>query len=275
MSPQHKLQNLDPSISLGDLANLYLAAAPDMQASEVRQDIFKFIRWYGEDKEVASLTGQEIAIYSGQFTTPTAKSAQHLNAVKAFLSHAFKCGITTSNLGNYIKIKKVPTKNSNSVTHKIEEPIIMTTQGYRELKRKLTTLKEERPKITEEIRRAAADKDFRENAPLEAAREKQGYLEGQIRDIENTLKRAKIAKPTNDRSLRISIGDTTTISDMISGEKITYTLVGPKEANISLGQISVVSPMGQALLNKEEGAVFEVNAPSGTLQYKILSITKG
>ena len=73
---------------------------------------------------------------------------------------------------------------------------MLTSQGYEEIKNKLAALKEERPKIAEELRRAAADKDFRENAPLEAAREKQGHIEGQIRELENTVKRAKVVEAT-------------------------------------------------------------------------------
>ncbi len=274
MPTKQKTQNLDPGINLGDMATRYLSTISDAQASEIHQDIFKFIRWYGEDRQVASLTGQEVCNYSDQFITATTRSVQHLNIVKVFLAYAHKCGVTNSNLGAHIRVKKVSTRNTQTITRKVDEPIIMTEQGYEDLKKKLAALKEERPKITEEIRKAAADKDFRENAPLAAAREKQGHIEGQIREIENTLKRAKVAKTNEDQGLRISIGDTATISDTVSGEKISYTLVGSKEANIKNGRISIVSPMGQALFNKEVGDVFEVNAPSGVLQYKILDITK-
>lgn len=256
------------------MANLYLSTVSSTQVSEIHQEIFKFIRWYGEDRQVASLTGQEIANYSDQFITPIARSVQHLNIIKGFLAYAHKYGATGSNLSTHIRVKKLSNKNPNSVVSKNEEPIVMTIRGYENLKNKLVALKEERPKITEELHKAAADKDFRENAPLEVAREKQGHLEGQIRDIENALKRAKVIESTDDQDLKISIGDTATISDMISGEKITYTLVGPREANVSQGRISIASPMGQALFNKEVGAVFEVNAPSGAQKYKILSITK-
>jgi transcription elongation factor GreA len=274
MPSKHKPQTPDPGSTLGDLATRYLSTISDAQASEIHQEIFKFIRWYGEERQVISLSGQEVSNYSDQFVTATTKSVQHLNIVKLFLAYAHKCGITGSNLGAHIRVKKVSTKNTTTVTRKADEPIIMTNQGHEDLKKKLSALKEERPKITEEIRKAAADKDFRENAPLEAAREKQGHIEGQIRDIENTLKRAKVVEVTNEQGLRISIGDTATIADTESGEKISYTLVGSKEANIRQGRISIVSPMGQALFNKEVGAVLEVNAPSGVLRYKILDITK-
>jgi transcription elongation factor GreA len=274
MPSKHKNQTPDPGITLGDIATRYLSTISDAQASEIHQEIFKFIRWYGEERQVISLTGQEVSNYSDQFITATTKSVQHLNIVKLLLAYAHKTGLTSSNLGAHIRVRKVSTKNSPTVNRKADEPIVMTSQGHEELKMKLAALKEERPKVTEEIRKAAADKDFRENAPLAAAREKQGHIEGQIKDIENTLKRTRVADATDDQGLRISIGDTATIADTTTGEKITYTLVGSKEANIKQGRISIVSPMGQALFNKEVGAVLEVNAPSGVLCYKILEITK-
>jgi len=133
---------------------------------------------------------------------------------------------------------------------------------------------EERPKIAEELRRAASDKDFRENAPLEAAREKQGHVEGQILELENTLKKAKIIEASMRNGLKITMGDTVTVADASSGEKINYTLVSSKEANIQQGKISIVSPMGQALFNKEVGDTLEVSAPSGIIRYKIMNIAR-
>lgn len=274
MPSKHKPQHADPGSCLGDMATLYLSTVSDTQATEIHQDIFRFIRWYGEDRQVASLTAQEISNYSSQFITPTAKSIQHLNIVKLFLAYNHKCGLTNSNLGAYIRVKKVSARNSKTASRKAEEPIIMTSVGYNDLQKKLADLKEERPRIIEEIRKAAADKDFRENAPLEAAREKQGHIEARIRDIENTLRSASVLESKDDHGLKIAIGDTATIYDKDTGEKIVYTLVGPKETDIKQGKISIVSPMGQALFNKEIGAEFEVVAPSGVLHYKILDIVK-
>ncbi|MCX6002628.1 MAG: transcription elongation factor GreA, partial [Chloroflexi bacterium] len=157
---------------------------------------------------------------------------------------------------------------------KAEEPIMLTKNGYDAMKSKLTSLKEERPRVTEEIKKAAADKDFRENAPLQAAREKQGHIEGQIRDLEETLKKARVFESADKTGIRIAIGDTVAITDTVSGEKINYTIVSSQEANIKQHKISLASPMGQAIFNKEAGDLLEVNAPSGVLTYKIVEITR-
>ena len=274
MPSKQKPQSKNPGISLGETATLFLSSLTPESASEFQQETFKFIRWYGEERPIISLTGQEVANYSEQFYASTTKSVAHLNAVKTFLGYTFKQGFTSSNLATHIRVKKLPARQASAGTVKAEEPIELTKNGFEELKLKLAALKEERPRITEELRRAAADKDFRENAPLEAAREKQGHIEGQIRDIENTVKRARVIESPTEKSLKISMGDTVIVTDTLSGEKINYTLVSSREANIKQGKISIVSPVGQALFNKEAGDTLKVNTPSGVLTYKIVEIVR-
>jgi len=260
--------------SLGEAATRFLSTISDESAPETQQELLKFTRWYGVDRPIINLTGQQVANYSEQFHSGTHKAVEHLNAVKTFLSYCFKQGLTPPNLAPHIRIRKPTVRHTGSDSMKAEESIILTRDGHEELKRKLSALKEERPKMAEELTRAAADKDFRENAPLEAAREKQGHIEGQIRDLENTLKRAKVIESPDEKGLKITMGDTIVISYVESGERIQYMLVSSKEANIQLGKISLESPMGQALFNKEAGATLDVAAPSGILTYKIIEILR-
>ncbi len=274
MAPKQHHQPADPETSLGDTATRFLLTVPSETSSETQQEVFKFIRWYGGERKIRTITSQEIANYSDQFQLPTVQAAAHLNAVKQFLSFAFKQGYIGSNLAAHIKVKKASVKSQSSTSVKAEEEIVLTRQGYDELKKKLAALMEERPKIAEELRRAASDKDFRENAPLEAAREKQGHVEGQILELENTLKKAKIIEASKQNGLKITMGDTVTVADAASGEKINYTLVSSQEANIQQGKISIVSPMGQALFNKEVGDTLEVSAPSGIIKYKIMNVDR-
>jgi transcription elongation factor GreA len=274
MPSKQKRQNTDSDSNLGQAVTGFLSTISPESAPKVQQEVFKFVRWYGENKKVSSLTGQEVANYSEQLGTASAQSSEHLTIVKQFLLYMFKQGLSSINLAPLIRIKKVASRTSSAPTAKAVEPIMLTSQGYEELKKKLSTLKEERPKIAEELRKAAADKDFRENAPLEAAREKQGHIEGQIRDLEDTVKRAKVVESTSEGVIRVTIGDLVTISYVETGEKINYTLVSGKEANIGQGKISMVSPMGQAMFNKEIEDIFEVNAPSGVLRYKIIKIAR-
>lgn len=274
MSAHRQTPPVDSGFSMGETVTSFLSSLPAGSSSQIQQEVFKFIRWYGEERAIASLTGQEVANYSEQLGTATTKSIEHLNAVKALLQYAYKKGLTSLNLSTHIRVKKLPVKRSTQGSIKTEEPVMLTQAGYDEMQARLASLREERPRVTEEIRRAAADKDFRENAPLEAAREKQGHIDGQIHDLEETLKKAKIIKTMDDNSLKISVGDSVALTDVQSGEVIIYTLVSSSEANIKQGKISMASPMGQALFNKETGETLEVKAPSGVLTYRIVEITK-
>jgi transcription elongation factor GreA len=274
MPSKQKPSTLNSGISLGEAATRFLSSIPAEQTSGTQQEVFKFIRWYGEDRKIDSLTGQEVANYTENFYASSTQSDEHLKKVKQFLSYAHKAKLINTNLSAHIKIKKVAAKSVPVVAAKSEEPVLLTRQGYEEIKARLAVLKEERPRMAEELRKAAADKDFRENAPLEAAREKQGHVEGQIRELENTLKNAKVIEASSETSIRITLGDTVLISDLASGEKINYIVVGAKEANIKLGKISIVSPMGQALFNKETGDVLNVSTPSGILSYEIIKIIR-
>lgn len=274
MPSKQKPLPVNPGTSFGEAATRFLSILSAESAPQNQQELLKFTRWYGVDRPIIKLTGQEVANYSEQFHSGTHKAVEHLNAVKTFLSYCFKQGLTPSNLATHIRVRKPPARHTGRDTVKAEESIILTRDGHAELKQKLAALKEERPKMVEELRRAAADKDFRENAPLEAAREKQGHIEGQIRDLENTLKRARVLESAEKKGLKITLGDSVVLSYVKSGERIEYMLVSSKEANIQQGKISLVSPMGQALFNKEAGDTLEVAAPSGLLRYKIIEILR-
>ena len=138
----------------------------------------------------------------------------------------------------------------------------------------LTALIDERPIIIEEIQKAASDKDFKENAPLDAAREQQGKLEARIKEIEATLKVATLMDAKANTGHTISIGDVVVLCDINSNEQIQYKLVDIREANPSKGKISIVSPIGRALLGQKKGDEITVQAPAGTLPYKIEDIQR-
>jgi transcription elongation factor GreA len=143
------------------------------------------------------------------------------------------------------------------------------------LESELTSLQNERPRATEEIRKAAADKDFRENSPLEAAREYSGRLEGRIRELEESLKKAIIMDEKQIADHKIKLGDTIVISDITRNEQITYKLVDAREANPIKGKLSIASPIGKALVGKTSGETIKVVAPAGIIPYKIEQIKQG
>jgi transcription elongation factor GreA len=118
-----------------------------------------------------------------------------------------------------------------------------------------------------------ADKDFRENAPLDAAREHQAHLEGRIREIEATLRHAVIVGEGSPQSnARVGVGSAVLLRNLKSGTEVRYILVSPSEVNPAEGKISIVSPVGKALMERRAGEEVDVKAPAGTLRFRIESV---
>ena len=138
----------------------------------------------------------------------------------------------------------------------------------------LDDLKEQRALVLEDIKRAMADKDFRENAPLDAAKDQQGIIELRIRELEASINNAQILpEGASSKVARSAVGAKVTLKDTISGKTVAYTLVDVREADASLGKISTVSPVGQALLDRMVGEEVTINVPKGTLRYLVQRIT--
>ena len=260
------------SSRLGQVATQFLQGLPSEERPRSQQEIHKFVRWYGEERELSELTIPEVANYAEQTTSTTTEAAEKLGIVKTFLAYGYKQGLTRANLAVHIKVKKTSSKSLHSSKRRSKATVVLTNQGYADLKAQLATLKNERPRIAEELRKAAADKDFRENAPLDAAREYQGQLEARIREMESTLRMATVMNKQQAGGVAVAVGDRVVLRDLASGEALDYTLVDAREANPLEGKLSHTSPMGQALLGRQRGDKVEVKAPAGILHYQIEDI---
>ncbi len=152
--------------------------------------------------------------------------------------------------------------------------IPLTVRGAQRLKDELHRLKTvERPAVINAISEARAQGDLSENAEYDAAKEKQGFIEGRIAEVEAKLAAAQIIDPsTLDAEGRVVFGATVDLEDIESGVKVTYQIVGDDEADLKEGKISVSSPIARALIGKEAGDVAEVNAPSGLREYEVLGV---
>jgi transcription elongation factor GreA len=150
------------------------------------------------------------------------------------------------------------------------DKVPMTVKGAETLRLKVKQLKEvERPQVTRDIEIARAHGDLSENAEYHAAREKQGWIEAQIRDYESRLSVAEIIDPSKLSGDRVLFGATVTLLDLDSENEITYQIVGTDEAEPKEGRISVTSPLGRALIGKETGDEVAVQAPGGQRAYSI------
>ena len=152
--------------------------------------------------------------------------------------------------------------------------IPLTSQGAEKLKNELQHLKSvARPEIIAAIAEARSHGDLSENAEYESAKERQGFIEGRIAELESKLSHAQIINPAEIHAEgKIVVGATVTVMDLDSDEESTYQIVGDDEADIKLFKISVSSPIARAMIGKEEGDVAEVQAPSGIREYEILSV---
>ncbi len=151
--------------------------------------------------------------------------------------------------------------------------IPITKEGYERLKNELQRLqKEERPIVIRAIEEARAHGDISENAEFEAAKDKQGLLETRIMDLNQKLGGCEIIEPSDEDNGRITFGSTVVMEDLETGEITSYRLVGPYEADVQAGTISVTSPLGKALIGKEEGEGVRVQTPKGIRNLEILEI---
>lgn len=261
---------VDPT--LGQAAAQFLLKLAPGDRPKAQQEIYKFVRWYGEERRLSELTIPEVANYTDQITSSTTEVAEKLAVVKSFLIYSHKQKLTITNLAVHLKPKKTPPKPTTHLRRHRRRTVSLTERGYANLQTELAALKDERPRIVEELKKAAADKDFRENAPLDAVREHQAYVEGRIRELEAMIKTATVMSEEQTTSLEAMIGDTVVLVETASGEEAHYTLVDTREANPIEGKISSASPMGQALLGKTKGEKIEVKAPAGILNYTIKDI---
>lgn len=256
--------------TLAQAATQFLGSLPSEDRERCQQEVNKFIRWYGMERSIEELTAHEVARYAERMEGSSANAMKRLEPVRSFLAYAKKEGFTKNNLAVHLRLKKgSPRQELPGKGHM--EAVALTPEGYRELKAELTALKRERPKIAEGIRRAAADKDFRENAPLDAAKDYQGMVEARIRALEGILKTSVVTTEAADTA-NITQGSTVSLHDMSTFEELRYTLVNPNEANLAKGKLSIASPTGKALLGRGKGDVIEVKAPAGMLRYRIESI---
>lgn len=151
--------------------------------------------------------------------------------------------------------------------------IPMTLEGYQALDTELKRLKTvERPAVIQAIAEAREHGDLSENAEYHAAKERQGFIEGRVSELEDKIARAQVIDVSKLSGDQVKFGATVTVIDEDTEEENTYKIVGDDEADVKSGKVSLSSPIARALINKEVGDVVEVNAPGGVKSYEILKV---
>ncbi len=152
------------------------------------------------------------------------------------------------------------------------DKIPITRGGYESLERELTELRsKERPAVIRQIAEAREHGDLSENAEYHAAREKQGFIEGRIKELESILSRCEVIDPSK-LSGSIKFGATVHLIDEDTEEERVFTIVGEAEANIEQGRLNLRSPLARALIGKDEGDSVDVQTPGGVRSYEIVAV---
>jgi len=265
------------SITLGEAAGNYLKVVKDSDRAAAQAELNRFMRHFGHETRSTSLRAMDVEDYQEKIEKTGADVARRLEPVKSFLTYLHKQGCTEINLGRLIKARRATaTRVSNGRgrgRQTEEEAVQLTGEGYDNLKKELeylTTVK--RTEIAHELAEARVDKDFRENAPYDAAKHHQAEIEARIRQIEHTLAVAQVVDVKPMATNQVGLGSTVLLRDITHDEELTYTLVGTNEANPRAGRISIASPVGRALLDRRLGDVIEVQAPVGVVRYEISKI---
>ena len=149
----------------------------------------------------------------------------------------------------------------------------MTPRGQQALRDELKRLREvERPKNVRDIEEARAHGDLKENAEYHAAKERQGFIEGRSRDIEAILAQAEVIDPAKLSGSKVVFGATVKLSDVDSGDEVTYTVVGDHEADVKAGRIAVSAPLARAMIGRERGESVSLKTGKGMREYEIVEV---
>jgi len=172
--------------SLGEAAAQFLSQLSSQKREASQPEVYKFARWYGWERSFTRLAPPDVASYAEQLSVSDTDYAKKLELVRSFLAYAKKAGWSRNNLATHLKTRKSKYGQQIATSRGRPEAIPLTRQRYDEIEAELANLKNKSHELIDEIKRAAADKDFRENAPLAAAREERGHVEGRIKEIQGS-----------------------------------------------------------------------------------------
>ena len=253
------------------------AKATPVFDEDARVAVTRFVSHFTPHLPLADLKPYGMAVFQETVGTNATNIEGRLQPVKEFLRYCWKQrGYTDENLGNHLRIKRSSgVKDDSQLRHEEAERFEMTEDGLEQLKTELVRHQEEMPLAVQAVAAAREDKDIRENAPLEAAREYQERLRSRIAELEYQIAHADVKQ--EDETGYAHLGSTVQVEKLdehgnLSGATAEYTLVGPTEVDPAARRISVESPMGRGLVNKPVGELVEIEAPRGTMRFRVVAV---
>lgn len=247
-----------------------MASEPEKAEADLPA-IRAFIDWFGADKPMTELKANNVSAYVKSKTDGVLASVEPL---RAFLAYCSRLAFTTDNLVPALGLgnRAGGARGGRGANADLGgAAFYVTLEGLRHIEEQLALEKGKRPMIAQKLHDAMADKDFRENAPLDAARDEQGQLEAHIRDLEGRLRNAVIIDE-NAKGGRANVGSVVKLVNLATNREQTFKLVSATEVDPSQGKISIQSPVGTAVMNRGTGEEVTVEAPAGPVKFKILEI---
>ena len=223
---------------------------------------------------VENLSGSKVESYAERkIKSADPNAPERVASLKLFFQFMKKKNFASANYGIHIRVRRASGRSGGPQVRPEQAPIEMTAEGLEARKVELEELKSSRPAIVQAIALAREDKDFRENAPLQAAREQLGMTDGRIKQLEADLRRAVVVEnATEDIS---AMGSVVTVTQLEKNVQATYKLVGAREPNAAEQKFSVDSPVGRELLHRRVGEEVKVSVPNGrVVEYRIDAIVQ-
>ena len=260
-------------MTAGDASAHYLNSLEPEKARAERPALDRFIEELGgEERAMGEITREEVEQYAATHAEALEHDADHAEPIRGFLAYASRLAFTVENLVPHLGAFAGGARGGRGAIEELGgEAFYMTFEGIQGLEDELKKLKDERPRIAEELRAAMADKDFRENAPLDAARDAQAHLEARIREIENRLRHAVVID-AEAKGGRAHVGSTVRVLNIDRDVEQVFHLVSPSQVDPAKGRISVESPVGLAVANHSVGDEVTVTAPGGSMRLRLLAI---
>jgi transcription elongation factor GreA len=277
VSSPWRLEALRPDsegIHLGQAISGYLGSLPEERKESASRELGRFARWLGVGVGLQQITAADVSRYQEQFPESSVDINGRLEPVKTFLTSLKAQRLTAVNLGAHIRLKRPSARRGTALAGRDEpEEVRITQEGYDALAEELRHLENKvRPEVTEQLRSAFADKDFRENAPYDAAKQRLAEVQGRIDKIRHILVAAAIITDVSTET--VDLGTVVTLHSLQEDDRVTFTIVGPGEVNPRQGRISSQSPVGKALMERRVGEVVEVETPAGTHTFRIETINR-
>lgn len=265
-----------PEHATATLADAFAQFLHSLRADN-RLSYERYVRHYvqtvGEDQTAETITGPRVERYAeGNVKSTDPLAEARVTALKAWFQYLKKHNYTSQNFGTVIRLRRASrSRPAVSAVASDIPTLAVTPEGLTAMKEEFGELQQEVPALIEAIALAREDKDFRENAPLDAAREALAQNEARRRQLEGDIRRARVVED-DSAGERVAVGSSVTVTRLDSGKQFTYRLVGAREANAREGKISVDSPVGMELLGKSVDDEATVATPAGEMMFRVDSI---